>query len=350
MRELAEFRPTHGVISVFVDLDPANRGDAWRIRMRDALDEAVGDRRGERDVKATIERINDRFRGYAEQRETGRYVIGFLEVAAKGGRDEWFELQAPPVETAAYLADRPFLPPLIKLLDQAPVTGVAALSSERVEVCEWRFGIVEPVESLHFDREDTGRERKAPMVNAALGTATSSSGKDQFNQRLEDEHKRFLASAGERFGEIAQSRGWQKLLCFGSEAAYRAFVAKLPEPLPRLAGGNDLVNSPNGELARVTTESIAAWEAERERAIVERATSAALARDGRGAVGVAEVSDCLAAGRVDHLVYDSARDFNGELDELLSQALATGARITPVEGDRAAALAEHEGVAAILRY
>lgn len=37
MRELAGFKPPHGVISVFVDLDPANRSDAWRIRLRDAI-------------------------------------------------------------------------------------------------------------------------------------------------------------------------------------------------------------------------------------------------------------------------------------------------------------------------
>lgn len=349
VRELAGFKPPHGVISVFVDLDPANRSDAWRIRLRDAIGDAVGERRGEPGIKATIERVNDHFRSRGEQRDTGRYVVGFLEVAAKAARDEWFELQAPTIETSAHLSAGPCLPPLIKLLDQAPLAGVAVLSTEHVALYEWRFGMVELVERMDFERGDTGRERKAPVVDPAMGTTTSSSGRDQFNQRLEENHKRFLSQAGERADELVRERGWRKLICFGSEAVHRAFTHHFNDG-PRLAGNQDLVNSPTHEVARAASKSIAAWEAEREKAIVERATDAAMAKDGRGAAGFADVSGCLAAGRVDHLVYDSSRDFNGELHSLLEQALATGAHVTPVEAERAEVLAGHEGMAAILRY
>lgn len=350
VRELAGFRPPHGVLSVFVDLDPANRGDAWRIRLRDSMDEAIADRRGDPDVKATVERVNLHFRDHGNHRETGRYVVGFLEVAAKGGRDEWFELQAPHVETHACLADGPCLPPLVKLLDQAPVAGVVALSSEHVRLYEWRFGLVEHVADFDFDRGDLGRERKSPRVDPSQGTATTSSGRDQFNQRLEENHNRFLNDAGERIVKTAEDRGWRKMICFGPEPVYRAFAGHMNEPLPRLAGKQDLIEHPLAEVARAASVSIADWEAERERAIVERATAAALAVDGRGAVGMKKVGECLNDGRVEHLVYDSSREFNGELDKMLERAITTGAHVTPVEGDRAAALADHEGMAAILRY
>lgn len=347
--ELAGWKPPLGVLSVFVDLDPANRGDAWRIRLRDALDDAVAGRRAEPEVKAVVERVHAHFRHHGEQRDTGRYAVGFLEVGTKNVRDEWFELQAPALQTSAYLSAGPCLPPLIKLLDQAPLAGVATLSTEHVALYEWRFGMVELVERFDYERGDTGRERKAPMVNPATGTTTSSSGRDQFNQWLEDGHKRFLSRAGERVGELSRERGWRKLICFGPDAAHRAFAGHLSGG-SRLAGNHELVNSPAQEVARSASESIAAWEAEREKAIVERATAAALTKDGRGAVGVSDVSGCLAAGRVDHLVYDSSLDFNGELPALLEQALATRAHVTPVEAERAAALAGHEGMAAILRY
>ncbi len=350
LRELAAFRPPRGVLSVFVDLDPANRGDAWRIRLRDAIDDAVGRRRSEADVKATVARVNERFHSHGKQRDTGRYAVGFLEVGAKGARDIWFELQAPAIDTAAHLNDGPFLPPLVKLLDQAPVAGVVTLSSEHVELYEWRFGMAEAIADWRFERGDTGRERKAPVVDPAHGTSTSSSGRDQFNQRLEESHRRFLVESGERVSEITRERGWRKLICFGPDAAHQQFISHFGDCPPRLAGGLDLVGHPIGEIARAVSDAIAAWEAEREKAIVERATAAALTKDGRGAVGVDAVTDCLSAGRVEHLVYDSSRDFGGEIDGLLSQALATGAHVTPVEADRAAALSGHEGVAAILRY
>lgn len=347
--ELAGWKPPLGVLSVFVDFDPANRGDAWRIRLRDALDDAVAARRGEPEVKAAVDRVNEHFRRHGERRDTGRYVVGFLEVCAKGARDEWFELQAPALQTSAHLTDGPCLPPLIKLLDQAPLAGVAALSTEHVVLYEWRFGIVQLVERFDFQRGDSGRERKAPMVDPATGTTTSSSGRDQFNQRLEDGHNRFLSQAGERVAELTRECGWRKLICFGSEPAHRAFTSHMNGGA-RLAGGQDLVNSPAQEVARAASESIAAWEAERERSIVERATAAALTKEGRGAVGLTDVSECLAAGRVEHLVYDSSLDFGGELHGLLERALATRAHVTPVEADRATALAGHDGMAAILRY
>lgn len=350
LRELAGFRPSRGVLSVFVDLDPANRGDAWRIRLRDAVDDAVGDRRGEVDVKATIERVSEHFRTHGKQRDTGRFAVGFLEVAGKGARDQWYELQAPAIQTSAHLSDGPCLPPLIKLLDQAPVAGVVVLSSEKIELYEWRFGIAEAVDRWQYERGDTGRERKAPVVDPSHGTSTSSSGRDQFNQRLEESHKRFLIQTGEQVAEIARDHEWRKLICFGSDAAHHQFVAHFGERSPRLAGHLDLIGHPLGEIARAASDAIAAWEAERETAIVERATAAALTKEGRGAVGVDEVKVCLHAGRVDHLIYDSSRDFDGEIDSLLAKALSTGAHVTPVEAARADALAAHDGMAAILRY
>lgn len=351
VRELAGWTPALGVLSVFIDLEPAHRGDAWKIRLRDELDDAVATRRGEPEVKATVERVHDRFRSRGKQRDTGRYVIGFLEVSdAKQPRDEWFELQAPQIDTTAHLNHSPFMPPLLKLLDQAPTAGVVALSTEKVELYEWSFGIAEKIDDWEFERGDTGRERKTPVVDPSHGTATSSSGRDQFNQRLDESRHRFLIQTGEAVAEIARKRGWRKLICFGHEGTHKFFVDHFGELPPRLAGNLDLVGHPLGEIGRAATDAIADWEAERERAIIARATDAALSNNGRGAVGVSEVTGCLEAGRVDHLIYDSSQQFDGELDSLVAQALATGAHITPVEADRAEALAAHDGLAAILRY
>lgn len=351
VRELAGFRPALGVLSVFVDLDPAHRGDAWRIRLRDAIDDAVAGRRGETAVKATVERVHERFRSHGKQRDPGRFVVGFLEVTdGKQARDEWFELQAPQIDTTAHLNHGPFMPPLLKLLDQAPVAGVVALSTEKVELYEWRFGIAEKVGEWEFERGDTGRERKAPVVDPAHGTSTSSSGRDQFNQRLDENRHRFLVQVGDAVAELAKTRGWRKVICFGNDGAHRYFVEHFGDEPPRLAGHLDLVGHPLGEIARAATGAIADWEAERERAIVARATDAALSNNGRGAVGVTEVTGCLEAGRVEHLIYDSSRDFGGEIDTIVQRAIATGAHVTPVEAERARALAEHDGVAAILRY
>jgi stalled ribosome rescue protein Dom34 len=103
---------------------------------------------------------------------------------------------------------------------------------------------------------------------------------------------------------------------------------------------------------------------DRERALVERIKNAAFAKDRGGALGPVETMQALEQGRVEHLVYDSdhfypppGRTGHGEapdgatpIERMVELAVATSAKITPVEGDSADELDEQDGVAALLRY
>jgi hypothetical protein len=68
----------------------------------------------------------------------------------------------------------------------------------------------------------------------------------------------------------------------------------------------------------------------------------------RGAAGKAETAEALAQGRVEHLLIHPAL---ADAEGMIEMALETSARVTQVDGDGAAdALAQSDGVAALLRY
>ena len=97
---------------------------------------------------------------------------------------------------------------------------------------------------------------------------------------------------------------------------------------------------------------------------------------GAAALGLSEVIAALNQGRVAHLAYDPGVRYVGSIDQrgalhaegelppaagslrheprlterIVERSLATGARISPVEGASATALAEAGGMAALLRW
>ena len=108
---------------------------------------------------------------------------------------------------------------------------------------------------------------------------------------------------------------------------------------------------------------------ERELKLVETVKESAYSGRARGSLGPQETVEALNQGRVEHLLFDAERDYRGQGIEqglayeappltdglpvtelMIERALDTGARVTPLVGDAAAALEEHAGVAALLRY
>ena len=93
-RQLSDWKPPLGVISVFLGFDPADRGGAWRTELRNGLDcvlEAAKEAEHERRValRATAKRLTERFED-GDLRPPPRGEAGFVEVAEKGGAEHWW--------------------------------------------------------------------------------------------------------------------------------------------------------------------------------------------------------------------------------------------------------------------
>lgn len=365
------------MLSVYLRVDPADRRQGWRTELRDGLRRIVEGGAGEgvdlRPVlRPTCERVLARFPDAAQPE--GRCQLGFVEIGERPGRELWRSLQVPPRGGSRIVhRERPYLRPLLELLDDGAAVGVLAVSTEHVRLLEWSLGVLTDVREWEPEfAKGTWRERRAPqMSDVVRGQATSSSGRDQVDQRLEANRERFLQQVGREVRVLCGDRGWPGLLAFGDPALVAEIRDGLGERSDLRHGGDEnVIHAERRELLDKVEAAVADLNRERERDLVRRATDAALAANGRGTLGLPETERALGEARVAHLVFAAERAVDTKPDgvpangadgvdpigdeavseRMIEQALLTSAAVTPVEGEAAAELAEHGGVAALLRY
>jgi hypothetical protein len=370
LEQIVAWRPKYGVISAYFDIDRGDRGDAWRVELKNGLRELSepDDHEGKLAVRETVARVLERFDPDNEP-PPGRAQVGFVEVAREQGTEDWSSLQISSRETVVKHGPRPLLRPLIDLINRGRVHPVLAVSAERVRGWLWDRGQLEPESA--WDAELAiypGRERKAPaMADPARGHATSSSGRDQFGQRLEANRKRFLEDFAGALNEDRRVRGSQ-LIAIGEAPYLDEFIDGLPATVEtRKLEGPDVINEPEAAIAELVGPEIERALGEREADLVGTIVDTAMS-GGRGSAGVNETSEALVEGRVEHLVLafddeisladlspparESLEDGDqlGAAEVMIELALRTSADVTPVSGDVGEALREHGGAAALLRY
>jgi Bacterial archaeo-eukaryotic release factor family 10/eRF1 domain 3 len=369
--ELLEWRPKHGVISLYISIDPGDRSNGWRTAVRNGLSEAAGGENGAADheTRLALRETAARLEHVLEEERKGEHrgLLGFVEVSRHEGEERWYATQIPPRRTEVLLGPVPRLRPLLALLDDGAPIGVAVVSSERVRLFDWRLGQAEQLHDweLEYFGEDW-RERKAQRPrDPAHGEAVSASGRDQYEQRMEDTRERFADQTGGLARAEARKHGWRRTLVFGDERYASKFAAGFGDG-PDLAHveESDLIGEPAARIERRVEELLPGLNRARETSLIDRIKEAAYA-EGRSSLGVQETLQALEEGRVEHLVYDARRDYSeiehelgrepGSdglplIERMVELALSTGAEITPVEGESAEGLAEQGGVAALLRY
>ncbi len=377
LAELAAWRPRRGVISVYLRTDPDDPRQGWRTELRDGLKRLAERGAGEgadhrAALRASAGRVLARFP--PGPHPGGRLQLGFVEVAEKPGREIWRALQFATQGTRLLHRERPYLRPLVELLDDGAPVGVVIVSAEQVRLLEWGLGVITEVKDFtpSFVKR-FWRERRGPRQrDVARGQITTSAGRDQLDQRLEANRERFLHGAGRKVRTFLDRREWRLLLAFGDRGHVGNLIDGLGErPELKLAGEENLIHSERLQLAGKIEEAVRRCNRERERELVAQATGAALAANGRGALGVTDTMSALEQGRVEHLVLASERPIDvrppehpnqaqdGDVDpigdavvseRMIEQALMTSAAVTTVEGEAAMELAEHGGVGALLRY
>ena len=353
-RELLGWRPRLGVLSVYLRIDPADRGNAWRTELRNGLAAAQQGPDGAGHemrlaLRSTADRVVERF-GDQDMRSLPRGEAAFVEIAREPAEERWWSTHVPPRSAASvFRAGRPVLAPFLPLAARSRPRGIALVSAERVRLLERRPGHLEELESWELSLTSGGwRERKAPRSrDPARAQGVSAAGHDQFDERLEENRHRFLGECGHLAAALAAERDWGELLAFSSPQLVEAFRGAFHSDSRELVLGGevDLIAEPVGRLTRLVEEAVARRDSEREQELVERTLEQARA-GGHAVAGREEAMAALDEGRVGHLLLDE----EAEVEPLIEPALATAARITPVRGEAAELLASSGGVAALLRY
>jgi hypothetical protein len=274
------------------------------------------------------------------------------------------------------LDDSAFIHPLLELIDEGRPAGVVLLSRRETNLLEWRAGELKCLGRIPFDEAEASHERSGP-VGPSPSPSHSTPMQEQREARERSKLQTLLAETATAVAGLAAERGWERVLVSGAERLIEPLIRALPPELrgsairdPRALGFLERV-----ELEAEITELLVTDNRHRERRLVEAIRESALG-GGRAALGLSEVLAALNEGRVAHLTYDPGVRYEGSIDKhgrlyphgeapsangelqheprlterIVERCLSTGARISPVEGASADALAEADGIAAHLRW
>lgn len=370
-----------GVLSIYVaadaGADPGLQGAAIDIKNRLAELErnvaAEGPRERTQAVRAAVERLGPELDRLTNPQERGNGRALFAPVG--GGEVTRFASQMP-LANRVVLDDGPFIHPLLELLDEGRPAGVLLVTQDEARLLEWRLGELSELERLEPTVVEAPHERTGP-VGSSPSERPRSPRREQRQAREWTQTLRFLDEVAEAAGALAERQGWERVLVSGGDRLTEplASALTLPPDVMVIRDPRVLTQLDPQRLTATVTEQLRAQHAGYEARLVEEVRRAALAT-GAGALGASDVIGALNEGRVAHLVYDPEVRYQGSIgddgrlyvgeevgptasdrepeprltERLVERALETGARVTPVEGAASGALADADGIAALLRW
>jgi hypothetical protein len=352
-----------GVLSVFVAMPPDGADRRAEIEIKNKLAH-LEDRAGSNGsvlraeaLRSTIALVAPALERLLDPGATGR---GGAIFAALGGPEVVSITTPMPLASRVVLDSRPFVRPLLELLDEGEPAGVLLTSARETEVLDWRLGALRRLTRLTREPEEE------------QGPATTPH--DQRARRERDRRRRWSEDVAADVSRLASEHGGERLLISGDERLTAPLVEALPPDLRAnaLLDARRLHEHDEPALAAAVAERLGKDRAGRNARLSRRVRAAALGAQ-RGALGLSEVVAALNEGRAEHVIYDSALRYSGSvapdgsllaageapglgkheprlLERILERAFHTGARVTPVDGSAADNLADAGGIAALLRW
>lgn len=366
-----------GVVSIYADVRTPAERERTRIDLSNRFRElrrriSANDDARSADILAGLDRIDPQITELTDPVESGRGRILF---AALG--EPWsIRLSGMmPVSNRLVLDDGPFVHPMLEVLDEGRPAGVVQVTAHEVDVHEWRLGRMRTLSSMRAPEREASHERAGQIGGGPSGQFNSPV-REQREARQRELAEQFLTTAAQAVATLVGERRWEQILLSG-DARWTGFVAgRLPEHLSDMVHHDSRVLSslPDAELASAVTDQLHEAHVAREQQLAETVKQAA--HSARGVLGASDVAGALTVGQVAHLVYDPAVRYTGSVgpdgtlyagderglgasdavdeprltERLVERALATGARVTPIEGAAQGVLREANGIAALLRW
>lgn len=367
LRSLALHEPAQPVLTVYARTDardPANTNHVpgWLIALRNGL-RAVDDPSRHPQLPALVERVEREARALAPS-ERGRSFAWF--VTPDGALDRRFPLQIPLSDDLVVLDDRPFISPLVEVVDRGSAAELVLVGSETIRLLRWQQGsVTEPENSTWEMSLGDWRDYQGPAA-AGQHTATHA---EHFDARVDESRRRFFESVGASLATRFEAQGTDRVVIAGEGRMTRDFADCLSTwARERVidvidSNVNDGVPSDIGRVLEPRLE--AHWR--QEAAAAAAATAESARGGGPAALGPDETLASLVQARVGRLFLDPGCDyamadlgpqsrqaFDDRRDERIAEvavelAIAGGARVTAVDSS-VPAVAEAGGMLAQLRY
>jgi hypothetical protein len=390
IREIAELRDPVGILSIYVDASPreGEGRDAAAVAVRSALRRLEHDARAEGPharlaaLEALLDRLEPELNELTSPQPPGRGRALFAQVEGDAVRTVAVQVPFPTRVGLAHVAS---IRPLVAALAATRPAGLAAVTRDSVRLIQWHPGGADEIASYatEVSPEEWGSTTRPadsrPAVRKGRESQQSAAQDDRFEQRLDEARKRLQRALIDDISVLAAKRGWDVLVVAGEEEATETITEGLAGASFETVRHPALMAeylSPAG-VADALGSTVEGARERRGRAAAERAVAAALS-GGAGAVGLADTLEALAEGRVHELILDPAREHEGAetpegllfpagivpagssptelraepmlVDRMIERAVATDAAVTVLGEGSASVLAEHDGVAAILRW
>ena len=366
-----------GVVSIYVDMpaDGADRRAEIEVKNQVADLEREVARYGppyrQEALRSAIRRVMPAVEHLLDPRTTGRGGAAFSSLSTAAVTSVATPL---PLASRVVLDSRPFIQPLLELLDEGRPAGVVLTSARAAELLDWRLGDLRRLTRVTREFADDAGERPGPIVASAAGARFVTRAREQRSRRERDRQRRWMEQVAAEVVRLTDEREWERILVSGDERLTVPLVDALPDRLRDavLLDPRHLHESDHSSLAADVAERLMEDRAGRNADLSRRVRAAALGAQ-RGALGLSEVVAALNEGRAEHVIYDSARRYTGGvgpdgslfaererlglgkeeprlLERIVERALHTGARVTPLDGPAAGRLADADGIAALLRW
>jgi hypothetical protein len=387
IRELLALEDEYGVLSFYAGHVPAQAADrqptapielrnqlkALRARLEGA------DRGLVRAIEARLATLDGPLDALVDPKRPGQGRALFVGVAS--GEQHTVSLQLPFRErvlhdTTAYVR------PLVTALDEGRPAQIVVVSRTGVRVLHWATGEAAEVEEARFVKDDDlfRDDATGPSTSNPQRAMYARSDREGYEERLDEHRHRFLKQVLEDVVHRAATDRIDRMVLSAPPKLREEVRALVPahEGVRVLVAEQAWESAPAHEIAQHAFQLLRSVHLDREQqladAVLERALSG-----GTGALGLRHVCEALNAGRVEHLLFDDRLVLEGYVssegtlhprveglaanvedltftrdrlfvERMIERALATSARITPLAPAPAERLADHEGVAALLRW
>ncbi len=287
LQEFIAYQPGFPVLSVYLSVDPSlGSADAYKLRLRQLIKEFDENAAG--DVEA-IERYIEH-----EYDWSGRSLVLF-----SCAKDHFFRSYALslPVRDRARRLNRPYVKPLVDLIDNYGNYGVALVDKQGIRMFHFHLG------ELWEQQGTMGeaiRHTKLGGGSQATGRRGGIAGQTRYSEEMIDRNFKQSARFAARFFEAKQIR---RVLVGGTESNVAQFIDFLPRTWQSLVMGSfpmDMIAGHAQVLEKAMEVVLAAKQAKESRLVQAIVTAAAKGRD-----GVIRLDDTLGAahaGNVQTLV------------------------------------------------
>jgi peptide subunit release factor 1 (eRF1) len=287
LEALAAYQGEHPVLSLYLHLDPRLRGtpDAYRARLKGLL-KTVGERAPAEDVTAVEDYFEKEFDWL------GRGVALFSSQNSGLWRVDQFEV---PVRSYVYLGQKPFITPLVDLLDTYGSYSVALVERQTCRMLHVHLG------ELVAEEKVEGEEVKRLKGGGGAGGAARRGGDDLSGYGLEVVRGN-LKTFAEALDAFCARHRVEHLLLGGSEATVSQFKGMLNQPCQnRLTGTFSIAREAGDtEILERSLEVIQANQKAYQDDLVDR-IKALDAMQSTGVTGAEGTLGAIHAGRVQTL-------------------------------------------------